>query len=894
MFWRRRSGSDFRAEIEAHVQLEAERLKQEGLSDDDAQHAARRAFGNVTQAQERFYESRRGILSDTLRDVRFGLRMLARNPGLTVVAVLTLALGIGANTAIFSLLNAVLLRDLPVARPHELFLFGKGEWVGSQDTLPDRSWQLFSYPFFREFRAKNQVFSDVAAIDSITFRSHGSIGGDAGTEKIAVELVSGSFFKTVGVNALLGRVLTDADDRKPGAHPVAVASYAWWQRRFGRNPRIVGQTVTINSTVYNVVGVTPPEFFGVTVGQSPDVWIPLAMEKEISPGWNGLERDLFQSLYIIARRKPDVTLAEASSNTNLLFKQILYEYAGSKPSPKDVEDIQHALIELTPASKGLSQLRFKFESPLVVLMALVFLILLIACANVANLLLARATSRGREIAVRMSIGADRSRLVRQLFVENGLLGTIGAVMGTFVAWLASDVLVAAISPGSRPTIQVAPDLQVLAFTAGISILTVLLFGVAPAFHATRLKPASSLKDGRGAIGSASHGRLSRGLIVVQVALSLMLLLGAVLFLRSLVNLLHVDTGFDKQNVLLAGIDPGSVGYRVDARLATMMDQVEQRLRSVPGIRGASFVFSTFGGGWTDPVVVPGRPVSDHDPDVFQNIVGPDYFATMKIPVVLGRSLSPADTLASRKVAVITETMARIYFAGASPLGRTFSIPPNREWQNIEVVGVARDAKFMSLRQNPMPVAYYPRAQHPIYLYNLVVRYSGDPKAIIPAIRATIHSVDPNLPVSDIRPLSGEINGSVSNQRLVAQLSAVFGVLAAFLSCVGIYGVVSFGVTRRTNELGVRMALGAKRANVLWMVIGEASRLVLLGAAVGLVCAVACGRLAQVRSQLFGLASYDPLSIAVAVAAMAAVALFAAYLPARRATRIDPMVALRYE
>ena len=892
MFWRRRAPQDFQKELHAHLQIEADRLRDQGLSESEADFAARRAFGNVTRAEERFYESRH-ICGDLWADVRFGFRMLAKNPGSTIVAVVTLALGIGANTAIFSLLNAVLLRKLPVPQPQQLVLFGKGEEVGSEDSLPDRSWQVFSYPFFREFREQNRVFSDVAAIDSILFRIPGRVAGGSSLEKINVQLVSGSYFHTLGVNPILGRCLTDSDDQIPGGHPVAVASYSWWQRRFANSPEIAGTTVVIDSVVYTVVGVTPASFSGVSVGQSPDLWIPLAMEKEISPGWNGLHKKLFQSLYLIGRLKPEIGLQRASANTNVLFKQILREYVGPRPSPKELGSIEHASIDLTSAATGFSQLRKQFSPALKVIMSLVVLVLLIACGNIANLLLARATSRRREMAVRMSIGARRLRLIRQLLVESGLLGLIGASLGVLLAWGASGLLLATASSSEFLPIRanVLQDAGVLGFTLTVAMLTVLLFGVAPAFYATQLELAPTLKEGRGTVGAARN-RLSHALVVGQVALSIVLLAAAGLFLRTLLNLMNVDTGFDKKNVLNIEISPNAVGYRVGPRLENMMEQVEERVGSIPGIQGASFAFSIFGGGWTDSVVVPGRPKSDNDPDVFQNIVGADYLSTMKIPLLFGRTLNRQDTFSSPKVAIISETMARTYFPGISPIGRTFSIGDSPEWQNVEVVGVCEDGRFYSLKGSPMPAAFYPHSQHGMFLYNLVAHYSGDPKTVIPEIRKAIHSIDPNLPVGTVTTIERQINDSLLNKRLVAQLSVFFGLLAAFLSCVGIYGVVSYGAARRTNEFGIRMALGAKRPSVLRMVIIEALRLTFAGVIVGLLFAIASGRLIQM--QLFGLSAYDPLSLGSALAAMVLVALIAAYIPARRATQIDPVIALRYE
>ncbi len=841
-------------------------------------------------------------MTGLIQDLRYAVRQLRTSPGFTVTAVLTLTLGIGANTAVFSLLNAVLLRNLPVRDPQQLALFGKGRWSGSVDDLPNRSWQLFSYPFFREFRQKNEVFSEVAAIDSILFGAHGRVAGGASLEKINIELVSGTYFNTLGVNAIVGRSLSAEDDLTPGAHPVAVASYSWWQRRFGKDRSAVGKTITIGSTVHSIIGVAPPEFFGATVGQSPDLWIPLAMEKEISPGWNGLDEKLFQSLYIIGRRKPGVSVEQASANTNLLFKQILHEYVGPTPDQKQLDRIQHAQIQLTPAATGVSQLRNQFSSPLKILMAVVALVLLVACANVANLLLERAVARQREIAVRMSLGAGRVWLVRQLFVESALLALMGALLGLWFAWWATRLLLLMVSTGSATApIHVTPDSQVLSFALVTAMLTVVLFGTAPAFYATRRDLAPSLKEGRGTIPTQSRSLLARGLIIGQVALSLVLLVGAGLFLRSLVNLMNVDTGFNKQNVAVMGIDPGGAGYQPDARLKTVMQQVEQQVSSLPSVQNASFALFVFnGGGWTDRVTVPGRLGSENDREVDHDIVGPQYLRVMGMPIVLGRDLGPQDTATSRRVAIINETMARTYFGGSSPIGRTFGVGGSPgaagvapQWQDVEVVGVVQDAKYMTLDEKQMPAAFYPHSQHSgIFLYNFVVRYAGDLKMIAPAIGKAVNQVDPNLAVDDISTLGQAIDDSVLDHRLLAQLCTFFGVLAAFLACIGIYGLMSYGVTRRTNEFGIRMALGAPQQNVLWLVLRETLWLVLIGVGVGAVSAPVMSLLAA--SLLFGLKPYDPLTMGSAVFAMIAVALFAGYFPSRRATKVDPMVALRYE
>ena len=722
------------------------------------------------------------------RDLSYAARQLWKSPGFTIIAVLMLALGIGANTAIFSLLNAILLRTLPVRQPEQLVLFGKGEASGNTNFLPHGRTQVFSYPFFREFRRRNQVFSEVAAIQSYLVASHGRVAGDAGLERMNLELVSGTYFHTLGVKPVLGRVFTEADDQTPGAHPVAVASYSWWQNRFAGDPSIAGKTVAIGTTIYTIVGVAAPEFFGVTVGQSPDLWIPLAMQKEISPDRTGLEKNLFQSLHLIGRLKPGVSQKQAQAATDLLFRQILLGYVGPKPPRDEVDGIQHARIELTPAATGRSNLRREFSSPLKILMVVVVLVLLIACANVANLLLARATARQREIAVRMSLGAERPRLIRQLLTESGLLAAAGAVMGVAFAWGASRLLLAMVSTGSELVpIRVTPDAGVLGFTVAVTLLTVFLFGTAPALRATAVELAPSLKAGRGVLSAGVHNRLARGLVVSQVALSLVLLAGAGLFLRSLVNLTDVNVGFDKQNVVRMRIDPAAAGYQRDERLSSMMRRIEERVGSLPGTHGASFALSVFdGGGWSqDDINVSGRPRSERDPVVDLNVVGPEYLDVMKMPIVLGRALSVRDNGASRKVAVINETMARTHFAGGSPLGRTFGVGEDAGWQNVEVVGVVKDAKYMSLEEKQMPAAFFPHLQHrEEFLRNFVVRHSGDPAFLVPAIRRVIGEIDANLPVSDVATLAQMVDNFTLNRRLVAQLSTFFG-LGALLACIGI-------------------------------------------------------------------------------------------------------------
>lgn len=834
-------------------------------------------------------------MSTLIQDLKFGLRVLAKQPGYTAIAVLTLALGIGANTAIFSVLNAVMLRKLPVDNPQQLVLFGSARSAGSSDDFADT--EIYSWAFYRDLRQKNQVFSDVSALLSILFTGmHGAVGGRAELEPLNVQLVSGNYFSLLGINPILGRSFTEAEDDPAGGHPEAMISYSWWDRRAGRDPAIVGKTVTLGSTVYTIIGITPRGFFGTTVGESPDLWIPLSMEKQISPGWNGLDNKSFQSLYILARLKSGVSTSQAQANVNLLARQLWQGYAGSTLSKRQQDVLQRAKIELTPVERGLPRLSRRAALPLQILMAVVGLVLLIACANIANLSLARAATREREIAVRMSLGAGRTRLIRQMLTENLLLALSGGVLGVLFAWWASNGLLAMMPHGPEPLpVDVRPDAYVLGFTFIVSLATALLCGIAPALRATRIALGPSLQEGRGAISVASRTKLAKILIVSQVALSLTLLIGAGLFLRTLVNLSNVDTGFNKENILTFGIDPPSVGYKEDLRLMTLYQQIEQRVSALPGVRADSISLFTFDQGeWTDSVSVIGRtPTPEDDMMATHNVVGPGYFETMGIPLMVGRGFGPQDTGASPKVAVINETFARWYFPGGSPIGRHFGLGSDPKNSNdIEVVGVVKNAKYQDLSERPFPAAYYPYTQRVQYLNDFEVRYRGDPEVMVGEVRQAIGQVDHSLPVTYVGTMVEQVNRSIVGQTLVARLSTFFGLLAAFLACIGIYGLTSYAVTRRTNEIGIRMALGAERSGVLWMVMRESLTLVGVGVAVGIAGALAAGRL--VSSVLYDTKATDPLTITASAMVMIAVAALAGYLPARRAAKVDPMVALRYE
>ena len=830
-----------------------------------------------------------------LNDIRYGLRMLAKKPGFTLIAVLSLALGIGANTAIFSLVDAVMIKSLPVQRPEQLVLFGKGEDIGLTNGFPDKSWHLFSYPFYRHAQQRTDVFSGVAGQLSITWTAHGFVNGSRENEQVEVQLVSGSYFPVLGVNAGLGRVLNETDDQTPGAHPVAVVSHAWWEQRLGGDASTVGKTIKIDETTYTIVGVAPKDFFGTTVGSAPDLWVPLAMEKQLPPAhWDGREKVEAQSLFLIGRLKDGVTTAQASNVINILFKQALQERAGPQPTERRLKAIQNASIELTPVNRGLSTLREQFSVSLKVLMGVVALVLLIASANVANLLLAHGAARQREFAVRMAVGAGRLRLVRQLFTESALLSLLGGLAGVAFAWWGTRVLLLMASSGPEALpLHVTPNIRVLGFTIGVSALCAIVFGTAPSLRASRVEPNSALKGGKTI--NALRNPLGKAFVVAQVALSLLLLVGAGLFTRTLIKLQSVPSGFNQENALLFQVDTSTTGYKSDdPKLAATLREIEDRVKAIPGVQAASFAFFVFNQGfWTGPAWTrEPNSLNDDNRTICNNVVGQDFFAAMGLRFVQGQGFGPQHTKGSQRVAVISESMAKRFFPNGSALGKRFGNDGPKSTELIEVIGVVNDAKYGELTEQFQPMAYYPHAQLPDANSNFVVRYSGSAGALIPQIRQTIRGVNQNLPIDDVVSLSDHVGRSLVQQRLVARLASFFGLLALLLASVGLYGVLSYGVARRTNEIGIRMALGARGRSVLWLVLREALTLVVIGLVLGVGASLALTRTA--KSLLYELKPNDPLTIALATLTLAGVAAFAGYLPARRASRVDPMVALREE
>ncbi len=847
------------------------------------------------------------MLATLLQDIRYGLRMLVRSPGFTVVAALSLALGIGANTAIFTLIDAVLLKSLPVQNPQELvnLRWAAKAWPEPYATsMNGSSWPegggmvgtSLSYRTFEEFRFRNQVFSGMLGFATLG-RVNVMVQGEAGLAQ--GQLVSGDYFSSLGLTPFVGRLLTMDDDR-PGAAPVAVISHGLWQRRFGGDRAVAGKLVTINGAAFTIAGVTPPEFFGLSPGAAIEVSIPLAAQPQVAP-----ERGtaLFTTptnwwLLMMGRLKPGVTVEQARSGLDVIFQQSVTEGVVFTPGKPVVKPS----LQIVSGGQGLDSLRRQFSQPLFILMSVVGVVLLIACANVANLLLARAAARQKEIAVRLSLGASRARLVAQLLTESLLLAALGGLAGLVLAQWGSRLLVAMMQRGNNPVVlNLTPDLNVLAFTAGACLLTGLLFGLAPAFRTTRVDLTPALKSATGTGGGRLRLGLSKTLVVAQVALSLVLLFGAGLFVRTLVNLSTMDIGFDRNNLLLFGVNAPQAGYK-GIRLGDFYSQVERGLQSLPGVTSATMSAHRLlsGGMRSSGILVPGYSAPDgKTPSVAVLHVSPSFFDTMRIPLLLGRGLDPQDDENRPKVAIVNQSFVRKFFPGEQPVGRTFTFS-RREGKNpsIEIVGVVKDARYNNLRRDQPAILYLPVRQdlEGIGSMNFEIRTSGDPKAVIPAARAVVDSLDKRIPLFDVKTQTEQIDELLLQERLFAKLTTFFSVLALLLACVGLYGILSYAVLRRTGEIGIRMALGAQRGNILRMVLRETLLLVGIGVTLGVPVAWAIAKLAssQVAAMLFGLNSTDIPTIAGAAALMALVAAIAGFLPARRASQVHPMVALRYE
>jgi predicted permease len=895
----RKRNADLERELQSDIDLEAEEQREAGASPNEARAAARRAFGNTTLIRERTHEAWGWAPFERLvQDLRYSLRQLVRSPGFTITALLTLALGIGAVTAVFSLIDAVLLRMLPVRDP--------GQLIQLKCVSPDlpAANDSFSYPAFLKFEQQTQMLSGVLAYR----RQHNiDVESDGQSELAEGQTVSGSYFSVLGVRAIRGRTFIPSDESVAGQNPVAVIGYDYWRSRFALAPDIVGKKILLNNSVYTIIGVTEPEFYGLEPGSRIDVSVPLSTYNLINPGYaaTGTQFDVLKApfrnwLEVIGRLQPGVTRPQATTALDPVFTQIKLELNASLfgtpgDSPARRASILALRLQVDPASQGLATLRQQFSRPLWIVMALTGLLLLITCANVANLLLARGQARAREIAVRLAMGAGKGRLVRQLFIESILLGLMGGVLGVALAFWGSRSLLALMASGRNPvTLSVHPDLAVLAFAIAVSLLTAVVFGVLPAWRATDVDPSRALAQGTRAAANQRHHRLAKALVVFQVAISLVLAAGAVLLARSLANLRDFHPGFVSENVLLLHVDPTIVGI---GDVVPVYEELVSRIRALPEVRRVSLsVHEPLSTNVSDTSVkVRDAAPSQADDQTPVNVepIAPDYFATLQIPILAGREFTSADRPGAPKVAIVNQATARHFFGNASPIGRFVSIPGYRadtSW--IQIVGVVRDIKVHDLREASTPMLYVPMWQAPEGGATFEVRTAMDPAKAAMDVLGAIKATDSRLPVYSVKSLDDQLEDSLVQERLVASLSELFGLLALLLTCVGLYGLMAYTVHQRTAEIGIRMALGAERLRIAGMVVRETLWLVFVGIAIGLPAAMLASRL--IARQLFGIKPGDPFTFAAACAVMTVVALAAAWLPAHRAASVEPIQALRTE
>jgi predicted permease len=830
-----------------------------------------------------------------LQDLRYGARMLAKNPGFTLIAVITLALGIGANTAIFSVADKLLLRPLPVKDPHRLAL------VSGETVNPKFVNNIFSYPDYVDYRDQNEVFSDLFAF---TLTNAVKFGAGEKSDKIDVELVSGNYFDALGVAAARGRVIRDEDNRADGAHPVAVISHNCWRWRFGGQPEVVGQTMLLNGASYTIIGVGPAGFAGMRLETPAEAWAPLMMRRQLlSATTSNFERKSAW-LRLMGRLKPGAAMAQAQTSFDLTARRI-WE-ANTSPSVRNLPFNEKRIL-LEPGGRGISSLRRSMGETLKLLSGVVGLLLALACANVANLSLARASGRRKEIAMRLALGASRLRIVRQMLTESLLLAGLGAGAALLLAPWFYDLLLA-FEPSfviERSTLQGSLDARVLGFTALTAVLSGLLFGLAPAWQSARADLIPALKDaGGGSEGRERRWNVRGALVVAQVALALVMLAGAGLLVRSLKHLFAIDLGFRAENLLIVPLDLPPAAYAgakdeagkraVEESNNQYFAQVAERVKALPGVESATTAaltpFSNAMGkngvvieGWQSK---PGENIA-----IDSNRVGPGYHELMGISLAQGRGLTARDNASAPLVAVINEAMARAYFPNQNPLGKRFSLGQGMPW--IEIIGVTRDYRLHSLTEAPIPHFDLPALQHSYGAFaRLVVRTKIDPLAVLPSARKEALALNARVEIEQPTTLYDEVKNSIAAARMASTLTSLFGLTALLLAGVGLYGVMSYAVSRRTREIGVRMAMGARTADVLKLILKQGMLLVGIGVAAGLGAALVATRL--VESLLYGVGRNDPATFAVVVLLLAGAALLACYVPARRATKVDPMVALRCE
>jgi len=892
-------------ELRLHLELRAQDLQRNGMNPTDAQFSATRQFGNPTLEAERTRIMDMSAWMETiLKDMRYALRQFARNPVFTGVAVLSLAIGIGANTAIFSVMNAALLKSLPVTDPQRLVMLTNPSASGVSIGMSGDERPLLSYAEYEQLREHMTTLSGLCAVESQLDRWQVRINGGA-QEDIRGHLVSENYFSVLGVEPVMGRLFSAEDRKAPGQDPQAVISYEYWQKRFGGNTSVIGTPLRVFSTTLTIVGVTPPGFRGETVGQSPNVWIPMMMQPMVLPGRDWLHEDLSKQmekvmwLHAVGRLKPGVTLANAQTEADVLFRNIIETGYPSTLSPETRKAVLNQRLKLHEASTGAFQSREDFAQQLFILLSMSAVVLLIACANIANLLLARATARYKEVGVRLSIGASRVRVIRQFLTESLLLSLLGGIAGLFVAMGAARLLIIQLTQTSQNfSLSTDLDWRVLGFTLGMTLLTGLIFGLAPAIRGTRVNINESLREsGRGYTGSGAKLNLAKGLVIVQVGLSLLVVVGAGLFLRTLWNLQSVDLGYPKENLVLLSVDAGSAGYK-QPQLPGFWHDVSDRVQAVPGVRGVTYsINGIFSGGESgDRIEVEGfTPTKDNERGSRFDLIGPSYFATVGIPLLRGREFGSHDTATSTHVCVVNEAFVKRFFSGRDPIGLHVTEKFGDHKNVMEVVGIAKNARDHSLRGDIPPRFYAPYEQFMDGTPDsgaMIVRAVGDPEQVLASVRKAILSLNENIPLDEAHPLVVSLERTTAQPRMIAHLCTAFGLIALLLAATGLYGVLSYGVACRTNEIGIRMALGAGRGQVVTMILRETGLVVAIGVAIGIGLTAAGSRL--VASKLYGLSALDPITVAEGVIILGVVALAAGYIPAARASRVNPVKALRHE
>jgi predicted permease len=889
--------ADLDRELRSDLELEEQEQRENGASPDEARYAALRAFGNPTLIREQTHATWGWSKFERFsQDLRYALRLLRRSPGFTIVCLITLSLGIGANTAMFSLLDQVVLRLLPVSHPEQLIIVREtGNHYGNSYGVNTISW-----PMFEDLRNNNQVFSGMFC----RFPATVTIGYGDRAAQISAELVSGSYFPVLGVGTALGRTIAPDDDAVPDSKPVVVLSYSFWRSRFNGDPTVIGRTIALNNHEMTVIGVAQPGFDGVELGTPAKVFVPIMMKTEMTPRSDGLKDRPRRLSWVTTygRLKPGISVQQAQASLQPLLHSILELEAKQPEFTRNATAADRQLflrnrIELLPGSN--SDLRDHMRRPLWLLVALTGAVLLLACANLANLLLARATAREREFAVRLAIGAGRARIVRQLLLEGLLLAGAGAILGLALAFLADRVLLRIYLPADAAAefvVSPIPDARFLAFVVGVMLLTTLTFGLLPAVRGSRTQIALSLQDRSGAhsVDGISVRRLLAG---VQVALSLLLLFGAGLFVRTLRNLENLGPGFPTDHLLTFTINPSLSGY-TDEQTESFFERLNVNLETMPGVTsvGLSAMPLLKGYAWQNAIVGKDFEGAPMEQQPVLNNVSPDYFATLGIPLLAGRAITPRDHASLKyTVAVINESFAKKYFPGRNPIGQRFGLVNDAQsvTPDIEVIGLIPDRKFRDLRETPPPQAYFPYYEDVKFRgMTIYLRTQADPHLLEDALRERMRQFDPHVPVVDLETVNEQIGFSLRTERLVACLSAVFGALATLLAVIGLYGVMAYAVMRRTREIGIRIALGALPGKVISMVMREVFILIGAGLATGTALALALANL--IRSQLFGLSPDDPRTLAGAAIALLVAAGLAGFIPALRASKVDPIQALRSE